>query len=65
MSLIFRKVEMETKRKLGEMERKRQEDEDLRAAVALQVRFEIVRPFIGDSSKIKCVFIIGTAREGS
>lgn len=28
---------METKRKMEEIERKRQEDEDLRAAVALQV----------------------------
>lgn len=32
-----RKIEMETKRKMEELERKRQEDEDLRAAVALQV----------------------------
>lgn len=32
-----RKVEMEAKRKMEELERKRQEDEDLRAAVALQV----------------------------
>lgn len=32
---------METKRKLEEIQRKRQEDEDLRAAVALQVRFQI------------------------
>lgn len=35
---LYRKVEMETKRKMEEIERKRQEDEDLRAAVALQVR---------------------------
>lgn len=34
---FYRKVEMETKRKMEEIERKRQEDEDLRAAVALQV----------------------------
>lgn len=32
-----RKIEMEAKRKMEELERKRQEDEDLRAAVALQV----------------------------
>lgn len=56
---------METKRKLGETERKRQEEEDLRAAVILQVRFEIAHRFIGDMSKYECVFIIGTAREGS
>lgn len=30
---------MEAKRKMEELERKRQEDEDLRAAVALQVIF--------------------------
>lgn len=35
--IFYRKVEMETKRKMEEIERKRQEDEDLRAAVALQV----------------------------
>lgn len=35
---IHRKVEIEQKRKLEEMERRRQEQEDLRAAVALQVR---------------------------
>lgn len=34
---IHRRVEMEQNRKLEEMERRRQEDEDLRAAVALQV----------------------------
>lgn len=36
--IFYRKIEMEAKRKLEEVERKRQEDEDLRAAVALQVR---------------------------
>lgn len=30
---------MESKRKMEELERKRQEDEDLRAAVALQVLY--------------------------
>lgn len=37
MHFFNRKVEMETKRKMEEIERRRQEDEDLRAAVALQV----------------------------
>lgn len=39
MSILinYRKIEMEAKRKMEELERKRQEDEDLRAAVALQV----------------------------
>lgn len=35
---------METKRKMEEIERRRQEDEDLRAAVALQVR-QIIENF--------------------
>lgn len=34
---IFRKIEMEQKRKVEEFERRRQEEEDLKAAVALQV----------------------------
>lgn len=37
---VFRKAEIETKRKIEEAERKRQEEEDLRAAVALQAQLE-------------------------
>lgn len=43
--LFQRKIEIEAKRKMEELERKRQEEEDLRAAVALQVGVADLKQF--------------------